>query len=121
MLGTAYGDATLDKRVDMTDFRILSDHFGQTGGWAVANFNGDAVVNSADFLILSKHFGYGTGGPMSTEDWNSLLSFADSIGVDRALVPEPSATAVLLMTGATVLMRRRRRWRGGHANERTTD
>ncbi len=119
ILGTAYGDATLDTRVDMTDFHILADHFGQTGGWAVANFNGDAIVNDVDFLILTSHFGYGTGGPMSSEDWNTLLVFADSIGVDRALVPEPSAAALLLITGATLSLRRRRRGGGVSTAQRT--
>ncbi|MCJ7544869.1 MAG: trypsin-like serine protease, partial [Phycisphaerae bacterium] len=45
MLGTEYGDANLDLRVDIDDYNLLAANFGLTGGWAKGDFNGDKKVN----------------------------------------------------------------------------
>jgi hypothetical protein len=108
ILQTEYGDANYDKKVDFADFTILSDHFGQAGGWALADFTGDVTVDTADFLILCDNLGFG-GAAISSPQWHQMLTFADSIGVDRALVPEPtSAGAVLMLAAGRLLVRRRR-------------
>ena len=109
ILETEYGDANFDRKVDFADFTILSDHFGQAGGWALADFTGDVTVNTADFLILCDNLGFG-GAAISSPQWHQMLTFADSIGVDRTLVPEPtSAGAVLMLAAGRLLARRRRR------------
>jgi hypothetical protein len=51
------GDANWDGTVDFTDFVILSQHFGQTGGWNEGNFGGGATVDFADFAVVSQNFG----------------------------------------------------------------
>ena len=41
------GDANLDGRVDVTDLAILAANYRKqvTGGWSMADFNGDGVVD----------------------------------------------------------------------------
>ncbi len=52
ILGSNYGDANLDGRVDGSDFNIWNDHKFQTQvGWAGGNFNGDLTVDGSDFNI----------------------------------------------------------------------
>ena len=58
ILGTAYGDANLDKKVDFLDFSALSSNFQGTGGWADGNFNCDTLVDFLDFSTLSSNFGF---------------------------------------------------------------
>ncbi|MCJ7544826.1 MAG: PEP-CTERM sorting domain-containing protein, partial [Phycisphaerae bacterium] len=92
MLGTEYGDANLDLRVDLDDYNLLAANFGLTGGWAKGDFNGDKKVNFADYQILEVTFGFGTGG---------------SPAPPPVPIPEP-ATGTLLGLGALAMIRRRR-------------
>lgn len=57
ILGTDYGDANLDGRVDFADFLILASALNEPGGWAHGNFNGGGV-DHVDFEILSNNFGF---------------------------------------------------------------
>jgi hypothetical protein len=97
------GDANADGRVNLADFNILAQNFGQSSGatWIDADFNGDGIVNLTDFNALAANFGLSVGpqGP-DVEDWAALGS---------AVVPEPLggfAGAGLAISG---LMLRRRR------------
>ena len=56
ILGTSYGDATLDGDVDATDFSSWSVNRFQTGtGWAIADFNGDDLTDVRDFNVWNKN------------------------------------------------------------------
>ena len=51
------GDANVDGKVGFQDFLILSNNFGQAGGWQHGDFNFDRQVDFADFLSLSTNYG----------------------------------------------------------------
>ena len=94
--GTVYwpGDTDLNGNVDLADFLLLSQHFGQPAtGWGEGNFDGRGGTNFADFLMLSANFGGRNGG------------------MDRVTssIPEPE-TNLLVMLGsalASAAMRRK--------------
>ena len=81
------GDVDLTGKVGFADFLVLSQHFGEPGGWAQGDFNGDSTVDFADFLTLSANF----------------KSSARAVAV-----PEPSSNHLLLwsLLFATTWMRR---------------
>jgi hypothetical protein len=55
---TRYGDANLDRTVNLDDFNRLAARFGQTGtSWAQGNFNYDGSTNLSDFNLLAANFG----------------------------------------------------------------
>ena len=56
-------DANADGMVDVTDFKIVNDHFGQTGDWSTGDFSGDGIINFVDFQILELNFGNRTTAP----------------------------------------------------------
>jgi hypothetical protein len=74
-----FGDANRDGLVDLQDFGILKENFGEPGGWYQADFNGDDLIDLQDFGILKDHFGQG---------WQQPL-----LGLS---VPEPASIALLL-------------------------
>jgi hypothetical protein len=51
------GDANLDGVVNFKDMVILSNHYGQPGGWAEGNFTGAPTVDFSSFVVLSNNFG----------------------------------------------------------------
>ena len=54
----AYDDANHDATVNLTDFNILAQNFGQTPRtFTQGDFNYDGRVNLSDFNILAQHFG----------------------------------------------------------------
>ena len=53
---TLFGDATLDLVVSLNDFGILAANFGQPGGWAKGDFNGDGLIDYDDFDLLSGNY-----------------------------------------------------------------
>ena len=93
------GDATLDGRVNLEDFTILADRFGDVGRgvyFQSGDFNADRQVNLADFTILADHFGDATPADAAV------------MAAWRATVPEPSAAA-LILAAVPILLRRRPR------------
>jgi hypothetical protein len=102
ILNTQYGDANLDGAVSLADFQILQINFAQAGSWIEGDFNGDGQVSLADFQILQLNFGFANAGQFTATaaDFAVLEAFA-------ATIPEPG-TALLLLSGAAVLVRRRR-------------
>ena len=69
-----FGDADLDKDVDITDFNILSSNFGTAApaGWAQGSFDGDGDVDITDFNLLASNFaaeGYAAAVPEPTSGW----------------------------------------------------
>ena len=61
ILGTVFGDANLDGKVDGVDFSALSENIFGPGGWADGNFNGDSIIDFLDFSFLSENFGFDNG------------------------------------------------------------
>lgn len=57
VFGSRFGDANLDKQVDMADFLELSKNFGSMGGWSKGDFDGNGYTQFRDFLMLSQNFG----------------------------------------------------------------
>ncbi len=51
------GDATLDGGVDLDDFAVLKNHFGQQASWDHADFDGNGTVDLDDFMLLKQNFG----------------------------------------------------------------
>ena len=92
LIGTEYGDATLDGAVNLNDFTALASRFGNTGGWAPGNFNNDLVVNLDDFTLLAANFGFQAAGDVASV----------------TAVPEPTASGFVSLMGAASLIRRRR-------------
>ena len=98
---TRYGDANLDRQVNLTDFNRLASNFGLAGMfWDDGDFNYDNVVNLADFNRLAANFGLSAGADASVdpEDWAALAS----------AVPEPGGAGLLLSATGALLARRRR-------------
>ena len=68
---TRYGDANLDRTVNLDDFNRLAAHFGQTGTlWSQGNFNYDDATNLEDFNLLAANFGQSAAA--STGVWDEL-------------------------------------------------
>jgi hypothetical protein len=102
------GDADNSLAVDIKDFDILADHYGQPGTRVDGDFDYDGSVTFQDFEILRGNFGRaydGTSVPVSDDDRAALDAFAEN-------VPEPSGAVVLLImtvTSMTLRARGRRR------------
>ena len=86
VFGTFFGDADLNKTIELADFLSLANGFDMPGGWANGDFDGNGTVLFPDFLLLSSNFG----------------KSATAV----AAVPEPNA-AMLLLVGLVSLVRRR--------------
>lgn len=95
IIGTAYGDANLDKIVNLEDLAKLATNFGQSNrGWAEGNFTADNVVDLADLAKLATNFGTDlTGGAAASE--SNLLS-------EAATNNKTSNEAFLVNTDATL-------------------
>ena len=91
--GLKAGDANRDGQVNIADFNILADKFGDAGtfGWNDGDFNSSGSVNIADFNLLADAF----GDPASP---------APAI----AAVPEPASVVLLGLAAAGGLAIRRR-------------
>ena len=93
------GDATLDGRVDLKDFTVLADRFGDVGRgvyFQSGDFNADRRVDLKDFTILADHF-----GDVTPADAAVMAAW-------RATVPEPSAAATVALAAGLAARRRRR-------------
>lgn len=73
---TVFGDVTCDNQVDIGDFTLWADAFGETGVALRADLSGDGEVDIGDFTIWADNFGNtaGVGG-----------------GLGVSAVPEPSS------------------------------
>ena len=86
--GTEFGDATLDQSIAFMDFLALANGFGESGGWANGDFDGNGEVSFLDFLALAENFG--TTNALST-----------------STVPEPNALPVMLCAFLAFVLRYR--------------
>ena len=88
---TYYGDANLDKTVDLTDFTFLASNFNGTGKvWNQGDFNYDGAVDLTDFTLLASNF-------------NQTLP-DEALGAN---VPEPQTLALAAAIGFIAARRRR--------------
>ena len=103
VLQTTFGDATLDRRVDRDDLRVVAANFGRSGvGWALGDFTGDRRVDALDLRLLALNW-----SPLSPVSFSAALA---SVDLTSAAVPEPSS-AMVLLASALLLPRFPRRVR----------
>jgi hypothetical protein len=105
---TDYGDANLDRKVDINDLYLLASNWKAPGGWAKGDFNGSGFVDAADLGLLSSkwQFGVGAGGGAP------FAQALESVGLSVAAGPEPSVSALI---APTLLLNVRRSRSGGSA------
>ena len=118
IMPTLLGDAKLEGAVDFGDFQLLSQYFGQSGGWDEGNFTYGPTIDFGDFQLLAQNFGSAPG--FTAGELASLNGFAGAFGyrlignaggVGFQVLPMPEPASVGLATAITMasLLRRRRR------------
>lgn len=91
LFNTEYGDANLDRKVDMDDLKVVAANFGGPGGWAQGNFNGVGGVNITDLARLATFFGFGVmagraAGDAESEPRVDVLAEAPAKSPPQSLV-----------------------------------
>jgi hypothetical protein len=107
---TLLGDATLDGKVNGTDFNLMAANFNKavTNGWDQGDFNYDGKVNGSDFILLADNFNqFASQSAASAADLIAIDTFAATYGL-LADVPEPMCTAMITLAGVITVMRPRR-------------
>jgi hypothetical protein len=107
---TLIGDLNLDGFVNGSDFEELASNFGKADpNWDDGDMLYHDVVNGSDFEDLAANFGKRASGgsvTLSAADWAALDAFESGGG---SAVPEPTSISLLVLGGAGLLARRRRR------------
>jgi regulation of enolase protein 1 (concanavalin A-like superfamily) len=93
IMPTLAGDATLQGNVSFGDFQLLSQYFGQSGGWDEGNFTYGSTIDFGDFQLLSQNFGQTTSLAAETE--NSPTVAPAVVRAASALPPTPPSTPFL--------------------------
>jgi hypothetical protein len=62
------GDYNGDGYVDLADYTIWADNYGQTGSGIPGDGNNDGVVDLADYTVWADHYGQGTPAAMTAGD-----------------------------------------------------
>jgi hypothetical protein len=87
IMPTLAGDATLQGNVSFGDFQLLSQYFGQAGGWDEGNFTYGSTIDFGDFQLLSQNFGQTTS--LATETANTPIDAPAIVRADSGLPPAP--------------------------------
>lgn len=58
VLATRYGDANVDREVNITDLSTVATFFGGAGSWSSGDFTGDGLVTISDLSLLATYFGF---------------------------------------------------------------
>lgn len=82
------GDVTFDGEVDIGDFTLWGDQFGETGGGWASDISGDLFVDIGDFTLWADNFGSTVGAGTAAP----------------AAVPEPASLTLLLCAVAGLLV-----------------
>jgi hypothetical protein len=89
VLGTWFGDATIDRWIAEDDLSTLADNWHKpVRSWGDGDFNGDGMIDEADLAFLADNWKRGVAGGASTA------------------VPEPGSLALALCGGLLILRRR---------------
>jgi probable HAF family extracellular repeat protein/autotransporter-associated beta strand protein len=117
IMPTLAGDARLQGDVVFGDFQLLSQYFGQSGGWDEGNFTYGSTINFGDFQLLSQNFG-ASDSALTSGEIASINGFAAQFGQTLApdsgggyslvSVPEPATMGLLSVAGFWLLARKRR-------------
>ena len=92
---TTLGDANADGSVDLSDLSTVLNHFGQTTpNWTDGNFDYAATIDLTDLSDVLNNFG-------------ATLPNPSGVGGVQA-TPEPTSLALLTLSAATLLTRRRK-------------
>ena len=101
----AFGDATLDGRVDLNDLNTVLNNLGTANtGWTSGNFDGAATIDLNDLNDVLNQLGTTYANSSSVLAAEALLGGA----TPDAPIPEP-ATVSLFAAGAVVIGAKRRR------------
>jgi hypothetical protein len=109
---TLLGDADLDGVVTGSDFTALVGNLGKSGRvWDQGDFEYTGSVTGSDFTDLVSNLGKSSNGGsvvLPAADYVAIDAFAQANGL-MADVPEPATGSMLLIAGAGMFMRRRRK------------
>jgi hypothetical protein len=102
---TYYGDATLDGKVDGSDYsRIDNGALMGLTGWANGDFNYDGVVDGSDYTLIDNS--YNTQGAQIAAASGEIATTTAQIAGSSS-VPEPGTLSILSLAAAGLLRRRR--------------
>jgi hypothetical protein len=114
---TYFGDASLDGKVDETDYAMIDNGFAMgLTGWLNGDFNYDGAVDATDYALIDNVFAMTGGGAQGAvaaalPDIGAAFDPAGAMWADgtaMGAVPDPG-TLVLLGMGLTCLVARRAR------------
>jgi len=97
-----FGDANDDMRVDLYDFAILRDTFGQSGAGLAADFDEDGDVDLDDYETLVATFGM-----VASPGLPGMAPRAE-VFPEGLTIPEPASLMLVVIVAWPVVRRRRR-------------
>ncbi len=97
---TYFGDVNMDGQVSGDDYSVIDANLNTTPAPGIAWLSGDANLDGSvtgdDYGVIDANLGLGSGNPL---------------GASALVVPEPATLALMAVSGARILRRRRTRCR----------